>query len=318
MTEVFGFEQQDSLGVLNSEQLSAYLDRIGLPEREIVGVTRTVELVNTLLRHHVASIPFENTRTLLLKTPGPLAIDDVFNELVTRKRGGYCYQNSLLFAGALLALGFDAGVSFARMTRYELPPKGKFLARPLAHCAGFVTIDGITFLVDTGRVRMIEAVEVKHLAEGNLAAAQRCLIKRNTSTINNFDAPSFILLIKRAPWFPYPEGIDPNGDGFEPFMVFNTVRTWPVDFEVFNHYTTTVYRFGNRFLVNLVSETGGILEIVDLAFRRREVAEFRHLDAKVSIHSKKQLVAILDKEFRIKLNEDEYIALDKLLPLAEK
>jgi len=82
-------------------ELSAYLDRIGFtgtpaPDRA------TLE---TMQRLHLLAIPYENVDVQLGR---PLTTDPAaaFEKLVTRRRGGWCYEMNGLFGWALSKIGF--------------------------------------------------------------------------------------------------------------------------------------------------------------------------------------------------------------------
>ncbi len=96
--------------------LDAYFARIGWSgEPEIAG----------LLAHHMRAIPFENFDVLLGRPPS-LELDALEDKLVTRRRGGYCYEHSTLFAAVLRELGHDVRLHSARvvmMTPREQAPR---------------------------------------------------------------------------------------------------------------------------------------------------------------------------------------------------
>jgi len=119
--------------------LGAYLDRVGRPA--IGGIDRATLVA--LHRAHVASIPFENLdvlwkRGIALDTPSLQA------KLVTRRRGGYCFEHNRLFALALRELGFDV-VSLAARVRYRATR-----VLPRTHQLLLVTIGGERFVADVG------------------------------------------------------------------------------------------------------------------------------------------------------------------------
>jgi N-hydroxyarylamine O-acetyltransferase len=82
--------------------LAAYFDRIGYSG------PRTPELatIEQLMRAHTAAIPFENL-DVQLGTPIRIEPAAIFDKLVTRRRGGWCYEQNGLFGNVLGALGFD-------------------------------------------------------------------------------------------------------------------------------------------------------------------------------------------------------------------
>lgn len=82
--------------------LDAYFARIGYR-----GATEpTFETLDGIMRAHVANIPFENIDVQLGR---PVSNDPpaIFEKLVTRHRGGWCYEQNGLLCWALEMLGFD-------------------------------------------------------------------------------------------------------------------------------------------------------------------------------------------------------------------
>lgn len=82
-------------------QLDAYLARIGF-----AGAPRTdLDTLTRLHRAHMHAIAYENLDVLLQR---PLDRDParIFDKLVNRRRGGWCYEMNGLFAWALEQIGF--------------------------------------------------------------------------------------------------------------------------------------------------------------------------------------------------------------------
>jgi N-hydroxyarylamine O-acetyltransferase len=79
---------------------AAYLKRIGAARPETADAT-TLRLLH---RAHQATVPFENL-SIHLAEPISLAGDDLFTKIVTRHRGGFCYELNGLFALLMEALG---------------------------------------------------------------------------------------------------------------------------------------------------------------------------------------------------------------------
>ncbi|HJL22417.1 MAG TPA: arylamine N-acetyltransferase, partial [Polyangiaceae bacterium LLY-WYZ-15_(1-7)] len=121
--------------------LDAYLARVGWR-----GARRpTRRVLDGLMAAHVAAIPFENLDVLLGRGVD-LADVAVFDKLVHRRRGGYCFEQNGLFARALSALGFRVEALAARArvgrAREETPPR--------THLALAVEAEGARWLVDVG------------------------------------------------------------------------------------------------------------------------------------------------------------------------
>lgn len=120
--------------------VNAYLERIGIERAE----APTLEFLDTLVYAHQLTVPFENLDICEKGAVPSLGIADLFDKIVTRRRGGYCFEMNAAFGALLRALGFEVRPSQARV-----------LLRPIAnpivsHRANIVTIDGQDYLVDVG------------------------------------------------------------------------------------------------------------------------------------------------------------------------
>src|SRR5262245_22459638 len=119
--------------------LAAYLARIGLdaaPDPTAAGLAQ-------LHLAHATHIPFENLDVLLGR---PIRLDpaSLQRKLVADRRGGYCFEQNLLFAAVLEAVGFRVTRLAARV-RYRAT---KLL--PRTHMLLSVEADGSPWLADVG------------------------------------------------------------------------------------------------------------------------------------------------------------------------
>src|ERR1700733_1196880 len=90
--------------------LDAYMNRI-----EWGGETSpTLETVSGLLKAHMSSIPFENLDVLLGRSVR-LDLDRITEKLVHARRGGYCFEHTMLFASVLETLGIHIIRHLARV-----------------------------------------------------------------------------------------------------------------------------------------------------------------------------------------------------------
>ena len=92
---------------------------------------------------HATHIPFENL-DILLGRPISLDLAHVQGKLVAGRRGGYCFEQNLLFAAVLTKLGFSVKQLAARV-RYRTTH-----ILPRTHMLLLVTVDETTSLVDVG------------------------------------------------------------------------------------------------------------------------------------------------------------------------
>ena len=83
---------------------AAYLRRIGLVNKQY---PLCAETLHTLIRAHLTHVPFENLDVCEKHICPDLAIEALFDKIVTRRRGGYCFEMNGLFYTLLQAMGFD-------------------------------------------------------------------------------------------------------------------------------------------------------------------------------------------------------------------
>lgn len=82
--------------------LRAYLDRIGYKGP----VEPTLECLRQIHLRQVLSIPYENI-DVQLGVPVDGDLEKIFEKVVVRRRGGWCYELNALLGGALSEIGFD-------------------------------------------------------------------------------------------------------------------------------------------------------------------------------------------------------------------
>ncbi|EOD66789.1 arylamine N-acetyltransferase family protein [Amycolatopsis vancoresmycina] len=120
--------------------IDAYLDRLGVA-RPAAPDLATLRL---LQERHLAAVPFENLSSHLGE-PVVLDEDALFEKVVHRRRGGFCYELNGLFAALLRALGYDASLHAAQVFHADGTP-----GPPLDHAAIVVALDSGDWLVDVG------------------------------------------------------------------------------------------------------------------------------------------------------------------------
>ena len=73
-------------------------------------------VLRDLHRQHLFTVPFENL-DIALKTPIFLDLVSLYDKIVRRHRGGFCYELNGLFCELLIALGFRVQMLSARVRR---------------------------------------------------------------------------------------------------------------------------------------------------------------------------------------------------------
>lgn len=99
--------------------------------------------LSELQRLHMTKIPFENL-DVIRRVPIYLNLHSIYDKIVLRNRGGYCYELNGLFHWLLEQLGYDASLIAATVYR----PNGRW-AKPETHAAILVQMDE-PYLVDVG------------------------------------------------------------------------------------------------------------------------------------------------------------------------
>lgn len=120
-------------------EFDAYAERIGYR-----GTTSpTVDALEGIVLAHALRIPFENL-DIHLGVPIDLDPAHVFEKLVARRRGGYCFEQNGLLLEMLRSIGFVVRPLAARVLY------GASVDRPRSHMLLQVEVGSRTFLADVG------------------------------------------------------------------------------------------------------------------------------------------------------------------------
>lgn len=135
------YSQRGAGAVTRMADLNSYCERIGYAGAR----TPTLATLRSLQAHHPLAIPFENLDTLGGR-PVRLDLDSLERKLVHSRRGGYCFEQNLLFKHMLGALGFDTTALAARVVWER--PAGELRAR--THMVLLVVVAGERYVCDVG------------------------------------------------------------------------------------------------------------------------------------------------------------------------
>ncbi|XP_040295916.1 uncharacterized protein LOC121007781 [Bufo bufo] len=125
--------------------LNTYLQRVGLPEFKAPSMQPSLSGLRAVHRHHLLSIPFES---LSIHSGEKIHLDIcwIYEKIVLRKRGGFCFENNGLHFWVLQQLGYQPRVISARV-RDEVT--GVYTP-PLSHMLLIVELEGRRWLCDVG------------------------------------------------------------------------------------------------------------------------------------------------------------------------
>jgi N-hydroxyarylamine O-acetyltransferase len=220
-----------------------YLERIGLPTFPDV----TPDGLARLHRAHRLAIPFEN---LVIRQGLSISLDPpaIFDKLITRRRGGYCFEQNALFGWALCKAQFDWRPLLSRIwtghcTGDPVPAR--------THTLLLVTIDGALWIADAGFGRGY--APPMPLVNGAMVTGEDGAVHR---------------LVKDAAygWMLERQG----SSGFAPEYSFTLDAAQPLDLEMSNHWTASWPQ--SRHVVNAIAsivETNGLASIFNREFSRQ-------------------------------------------------
>lgn len=188
--------------------LDAYLARIGYAgPREA-----TPDVLSALHLAHVGAIPFENVDVVLGRRVA-LDLDSLQAKLVKGHRGGYCFEQNTLFAGALRRLGFSVTTLEARVR-----PPGATRPLPRTHMVLSVDLEGRRVLADVGfggdgpLWPVDQAGEISRQGDDSYRIVKESRLR--------------VLQVWR-------------GESWQDLYAFTLDEALPVDFEMANHFTST-------------------------------------------------------------------------------
>ncbi|MEI5098082.1 arylamine N-acetyltransferase [Streptomyces sp. PmtG] len=236
-----------------------------------------LETLRALHRAHVAAFPFENLE-IMLGRPVLLDVAALQDKMVRRRRGGYCYEQNLLFAAALESVGFQVTGLGARVRA------GASFTRPVTHMLLKVEVDGEPWHCDVGfgGEGLLEPIPLRDGADVR-QGEWRFRLKR--------EADGAMVLRTEHP------------DGWFDLYAYTRTPCLPVDYVVMNHFTSThpVSPFVSRPVLQRAAAeerrrlTGAQLVVSGPEGTREE------RDVPVS-----ELRDVLVREFGIELDAEEY------------
>ncbi|MFG2332080.1 arylamine N-acetyltransferase [Streptomyces sp. NPDC048604] len=262
--------------------LDAYLARIGHTGPR----TPTADTLHAVLRAHMSTIAFENL-DIALDRPVSIDLGPIQDKLVHRGRGGYCYENNLLFAAALDRLGFPVTRLLARIRQGE--PRRRFRT----HTVLLVRADDRVWLADTGYgySNLMQAVPLESGARVDTHDWTWRLVA---------DGPDWVLQIT-----PEDPAARAAGEWFDMYS-FRQEPQYRIDFEAAHYVSST--RQGSPFVGQVVVQRQE--EKQRLLLRDRQL-ERRHADGSSEVVelSAADTVQTLRESFGIALTDEDSRAL---------
>ena len=275
-------------------QLEEYFARIGY-----VGATSpTLETLRGVLVAHARAVPFENLDVLLGRE---LKLDtaSLHDKLVTRRRGGYCFEQNSYLLEVFTTLGFVVTPLAARV-RLAV---GREVTPPRTHVCLQVDVDGLAWLADCG---VGSATPVGPL---RLETSEAQATSHETHRIVWEGGKRYHQI-----WFADGAGQAAGAGSGKWVDVYEfTGETMPmIDREIANWWTSThpQSKFRNNLLVARVGEDGTRRGVQNRQYIHRRAGEI--VQARESA-SHDELMAMLAGEFGIVLPSESRLSATNLV-----
>ena len=114
-----------------------------LADLELTEAPRDITFLQQLQSQHIARYSF-NSLAVVLGQELPLDLPALFDKIVTKKRGGYCFEHNKLVFNVLEELGFDVRLLVARVVN------NRDVDSPRTHRITLLNYNGQQWIVDAG------------------------------------------------------------------------------------------------------------------------------------------------------------------------
>ncbi|MFC8127921.1 arylamine N-acetyltransferase [Streptomyces sp. NPDC057302] len=256
--------------------IEAYLARIGHEG----GTKPDLDTLRALHRAHVAAIPFENLEMMLGRSV-PLDLAALQDKLVRQRRGGYCYEQNLLFAAVLERIGFAVTGLGGRVRA------GASSRRAVTHMLLKVEADGRQWHCDVGfgAEGLLEPIPMGD--EGDV----RQDVRQGEWRFGIVQEANGARVLRTE-----------HADGWFDLYEYTLEERLPVDYVVMNHYTSThpLSPFIRRPVIQRPTPEERRTLVGDrlTVMRPDGTSDERRVSAG-------ELGEVLDREFGIELNADD-------------
>jgi len=252
-------------------EIEKYLERIGYKG----SIKPTIGLLNALQKKHLLNIPFENL-DIHYKIPIDLNLANIFEKVVIKRRGGFCYELNGIFHELLNSIGFNVKMVSARVFNQEQ----QIFSPEFDHLAIIAKIDSIDYLADVG---------FGEFAFGPL--------KIELNTIHNDERGSFRIERHDDLYYNVSKQV---GENWVPEYMFTLKKRDLSEFKDMCHYnqTSPLSHFTQNKFCSLPTENGRIT----VTAKKIKITEGDSV-AELQLNSEEEFLVALEKYFHIRLND---------------
>ncbi|XP_012972609.2 arylamine N-acetyltransferase 2 isoform X1 [Mesocricetus auratus] len=138
--------------------IEAYFERIGYQNSRN---KLDLQTLTEILQHQIRAIPFENLNIHCGESM-ELSLETIFDQIVRKKRGGWCLQVNHLLYWALTKMGFETTM----LGGYVFNTPANKYSSGMIHLLVQVTISDRNYIVDAGFGRSLQMWEPLELVSG--------------------------------------------------------------------------------------------------------------------------------------------------------
>jgi len=255
---------------MNKMDVQQYLERI-----KYDGNTAPAgEVLKSLQKKHLLTVPFENL-DIHYKIPIELNLDKIYEKVINRRRGGFCYELNGLFYQLLQSIGFEAKMVSARVFNNNT---GIF-SQEFDHLAIIAKADSMDYLVDVGFGEF--AIQPLKMELDNMQHDERC-----TFRIRTYDEVYFVVesLLDKE---------------WRSVYIFSSKKRDLSEFQerCYYHQTSPQSHFVQNKLCSLATVKGRIT----LTSNKMKITEDNTI-TELNLESEEEFLSYLEKYFQIRLN----------------
>lgn len=261
--------------------VAPYLTRINLDAYVTHGIPApSLSFLDELIYSHHCSVPFENIEIYDDKRVPSLDVEALFDKIVVRNRGGYCFELNALFSALLKELGFDAYPCFTQ--EWESTPQ------PPLHRATIVKLNAELYYCDVGFGGPIPAWALK-IADGYCET-------RHADTYKFDRIDDWFWVLSRCKDVAVPEKAETQ----HLEQKLQTVCLFPQQAENFiapHYYCSTQEPFFTQQRLLNLKTSDGYYAITNMQFKKRAGRETYTEE----LHSEERLQQVMREYFSIEL-----------------
>ena len=247
-----------------------------LQELNINHTITTLEDITQLIKAHLRTFAFSSLK-VLLKEEISLDLNSIYENLVVKKRGGYCFEQNKLIYEVLKELGFNVTYYLARVinnTDNIPPPTHRFTLLNLNN-QNYIIDVGIGFRTPSVPIKFGDNVTISHLD------VEYKIIEHEDKTY------SMQLIEKNKPF---------NATKFD------LNRCYEADFEMghFYSYKNPDAIFVNNFVISLIQD-----DVIHTLLNDKYLKIYKNTTKKIEIESSIKLQQILIDDFNSQFTDKE-------------